>query len=544
MTIRNTAVRTFTLIAALSFVTGVTLADEPDTATPPEKSTGANALQNAYIAQIVRAAESGNADAQFALGQLYDNGYPPLGITQDVARAVGWYTQAAERKNVDAAYALALLYMSDRDGVERDMQKAAALIETTGETHPSVFVLFGDFLVRERDPAVHNPEKALDFYKRAARNPKSAPIAQERLRQIRIINGFDETDDAHAAPSENLWLVQQYAAVGNKEKTDEFIAKANLTADRILYERAIMYVMCDKFDDARRIATTLRRDNPDKIEGHILLFSISLNEHFATPAQPRNPNLFDDMAAAVGALEKVLGKKSFLPPLLAALRHDQSGDYEAAAASFAVALENTKNSRHLILAIYETLRMSRSQNYTLPDLMDMACAFIDDPESADANIMFSSVFVEKELYTLAEHFLEKGLLDTRGPLVLNNLAWTKQSLGKLDQAEDLIREALGKNPGIPGAWDTLAWVLLKKGDLAGAEYALEQETLTARPEIEITYACLHLRKNEFDKARAYVNKIDAHDSLPGFDRFYYETLREIKAALDAQPAPDSATPAE
>lgn len=48
-------------------------------------------------------ADKGNADAQYYLGVMYDNGN---GVQQDRAQAVGWYRKAAELGHVGAQYNL------------------------------------------------------------------------------------------------------------------------------------------------------------------------------------------------------------------------------------------------------------------------------------------------------------------------------------------------------------------------------------------------------------------------------------------------------
>ncbi len=65
-------------------------------------------------------AEQGDADAQFNLGDLYDNGQ---GVPQDDAKAMKWYRKAAEQ-GLDVAQAvLGLMYAQGR-GVTQDYVQA------------------------------------------------------------------------------------------------------------------------------------------------------------------------------------------------------------------------------------------------------------------------------------------------------------------------------------------------------------------------------------------------------------------------------------
>jgi hypothetical protein len=66
-------------------------------------------------------AEQGYAEAQNALGVLYDNGE---GVPQDHARAIAWYRKAARKGNAEAENNLGMMYANGL-GVPQDYAKAA-----------------------------------------------------------------------------------------------------------------------------------------------------------------------------------------------------------------------------------------------------------------------------------------------------------------------------------------------------------------------------------------------------------------------------------
>ena len=66
-------------------------------------------------------AEEGNAEAQFNLGALYDEGE---GVQEDYAEAAKWYRLAAEQGNAEAQSNLGALY-DEGDGVRQDYAEAA-----------------------------------------------------------------------------------------------------------------------------------------------------------------------------------------------------------------------------------------------------------------------------------------------------------------------------------------------------------------------------------------------------------------------------------
>ncbi|HFA5965852.1 tetratricopeptide repeat protein [Neisseria gonorrhoeae] len=70
--------------------------------------------------ETLQVAEQGNAEAQFNLGLMYDNGQ---GVRQDYAEAVRWYRQAAEQGHAVAQKNLGVMYYDGR-GVRQDLALA------------------------------------------------------------------------------------------------------------------------------------------------------------------------------------------------------------------------------------------------------------------------------------------------------------------------------------------------------------------------------------------------------------------------------------
>ena len=68
------------------------------------------------IQNLRKAAEQGDAEAQFSLGSCYDEGE---GVRVDKSLAVKWYRMAAERGDADAQYNLAACY-DNGEGVRKN----------------------------------------------------------------------------------------------------------------------------------------------------------------------------------------------------------------------------------------------------------------------------------------------------------------------------------------------------------------------------------------------------------------------------------------
>jgi TPR repeat protein len=91
----------------------------------------------AATAQYRKAADQGNAEAQTALGQGYQNGY---GVPRDYTEALKWYRKAADQGFAVAQASLGVMYQNGQ-GVPQDyaaavkwFRKAAAKAMQTGKT--------------------------------------------------------------------------------------------------------------------------------------------------------------------------------------------------------------------------------------------------------------------------------------------------------------------------------------------------------------------------------------------------------------------------
>ena len=81
------------------------------------------------VAWFLKAAEQGNAYAQTNLGVMYKDG---RGVAPDDARAVAWYSKAAEQKDAVAQYGLGVMYREGR-GVAQDDAEAAQWFRKAAE---------------------------------------------------------------------------------------------------------------------------------------------------------------------------------------------------------------------------------------------------------------------------------------------------------------------------------------------------------------------------------------------------------------------------
>jgi len=122
--------------AGLLVVAGLAAADENDSRTMANQQ---HIDQNRYLEAAAAAqrgdyvvaycfwrplAEKGDAEAQYALGWMYHNGY---GLVTDDRAAKGWWEKAVAQEHADAMFSLATLYSVGSAAVARDYGAAMRL---------------------------------------------------------------------------------------------------------------------------------------------------------------------------------------------------------------------------------------------------------------------------------------------------------------------------------------------------------------------------------------------------------------------------------
>jgi TPR repeat protein len=111
-----------------------------------------------------KAAEAGNAGAQFELGLMYDDG---LGTPQDYKQAMAWYEKAAAQGNAPAQYNMGVLY-NQGNGVAQDPKQAASWYEKAAEQGFAPAQAALGFLYDEGRGVEQDYKKALAWYEKAA----------------------------------------------------------------------------------------------------------------------------------------------------------------------------------------------------------------------------------------------------------------------------------------------------------------------------------------------------------------------------------------
>lgn len=155
------------------------------------------------------------------------------------------------------------------------------------------------------------------------------------------------------------------------------------------------------------------------------------------------------------------------------------------------------------------------------------------PNNALANYALGAVHLAQGRFDLAEDLLRRSMAEERTPAVLNDLGWLLCRQERYADAEKMTRESLAMRPDMYQGWDTLAVILMKTGRLDEADEALRKAIglFPDDPAVHLHKAELLLLRGNREAARQVVDGIrDRRDLLPMEDRMRFEDLiRSLKA---------------
>lgn len=217
-----------------------------------EHGEGVDADPTAALQWYRRAAEGDHAAAQFRLGELYLNGQ---GVEVDGAEAVAWYTRAAEQGLVDAQYMLGILFLQG-EAVAKDAERAEYwLTEAAGNADGDAAALLGSVYFYGAD-LPQDLEQAYVFLSMGEQQGNSAA----RLLLARMYReglGVDRNDELA------MQLVERAASQGNAIAMAQLIP---LYADMPFRNRAgqLVYMMATRalWTEANRPPTVAAQPLP------------------------------------------------------------------------------------------------------------------------------------------------------------------------------------------------------------------------------------------------------------------------------------------
>ncbi|MBN1510246.1 MAG: SEL1-like repeat protein [Sedimentisphaerales bacterium] len=218
------------MLAACLLTTGLALSVQE-----AAKTTDAN--DSEAVKRYTKAAEQGEADAQFLLACMYREGE---GVPQDYKEAVKWYMKAAEQENAAAQYLLGYMYREGK-GVPQDCGEAVKWYTKAaehGDAHSQN--LLGDmYFEGQRVPQDY--KEAVKWYTKAAE--QGLARAQFRLGLMYwegkgVLEDYTEAYKWVLLAGMNGDDTQSLKAVLRKEMTPSQIEEAQRRAKDLLDQQA------------------------------------------------------------------------------------------------------------------------------------------------------------------------------------------------------------------------------------------------------------------------------------------------------------------
>ena len=111
-----------------------------------------------------KSADQGNAEAQNHLGYCYENGY---GVTKDLEQAVSWYRKAANQDLVDAQFNLGVCYHNG-EGVTKDQKQAVEWLRKAAEQGLAEAQTNLGNCYSEGEGVTKDLKQAVEWYRKAA----------------------------------------------------------------------------------------------------------------------------------------------------------------------------------------------------------------------------------------------------------------------------------------------------------------------------------------------------------------------------------------
>jgi len=288
--------------------------------------------------------------------------------------------------------------------------------------------------------------------------------------------------------------------------------KAGVPRDRIAMEYAVMHLASGEPGKARVILQELVDLNPNLNSAWALLAGVFMME-----------NDEKGLDECERKLTRVKGQDFITMVVLAqiALRHAQVVE---ARTYLDQALSQRPGTPLLLDSLLHLDVQEGRRDWAAGHIRSL---LLLDPGHPFANQVLASMQLERKEYTQAENSLRKSLARKSDPAVMNDLAWVLQEKGQLDEAENLVRDALQKNEKMGVAWDTLGMILMKREKLMEA-YEVFQKALSLTPEspvVQFHMALLYEKKREQRKAAELAENLLAHPV--GLSQAELEELRQI-----------------
>ena len=410
---------------------------------------------------------------------------------------------------------------------------------------PRAFVLLGLSWAAsgQATPALLSLDRALDDIP-----PEDQGALRRRMADLFLSSGnFAASEDAYRRILEEdpadrnaiLGLFRIALFRGRFDEARSLLAtarEAGVPNTRILFETATADLLAGSTARARAIAQRLLELDPSGADARILLANIHATE---ADAAEKAGDAEGRAAAAKGLhdeLEELAASPAADDPrvlVLSARAAAIDGRPAEARESLLAALKGAEgaaaragNAYDPVPILSEVLALDFRLGDRASGVRHAKEVLRRSPDHAFANWVMGSNALAADRVESAEGFLERALRAAPDQIyALNDLAFAKFRLHKLDEAESLARRTIELSPSWGGAWDTLGCVFLERGDLPAARDALDTAMRLdgdGDPRYHLHYAQILERMDDRARARNIVRGlVRTRDAFTGQD------LREL-----------------
>jgi len=159
------------------------------------------------LSWLWHAAESGDHEAQYVLGEMYLNGNE---LQKDIAKAINWLTKAANNKNAFAQYSLGSIYLNEQNSV-KDNSKAFYWVNlSANNNHIDAQHMLGKMYLDGIGTKV-DKDKALMFFEKSANSGHlfSNEYIDSEIKRIEKFVKIEKIEDEYLISKSKLDLIKE-----------------------------------------------------------------------------------------------------------------------------------------------------------------------------------------------------------------------------------------------------------------------------------------------------------------------------------------------
>ncbi|MCL1909985.1 MAG: tetratricopeptide repeat protein [Kiritimatiellaeota bacterium] len=295
-----------------------------------------------------------------------------------------------------------------------------------------------------------------------------------------------------------------------------------------------MYVDKGDWVKARETAEKMTVLKPDYATGFILLVRAGSQEYLTAKTQIEKDEILKTMSNAVNELERIVGSDDYHFLYHKGIVLTSSEQYEEAREYCLKAVEKTDDKFFKIPALYRILLLDSKLADNDAKEKHARIVLEIDVDNGYANFCMGHVELSNENYESAVIYFERAFASNPRYLnALNNLAFAKLKLGKLDEAEKIIMRALEIYDSEPMYHDTFGEILYAKGEYpksyAKFQDAVKLDATNTGYLFKLHLAAAAYKIGRVDEARELMEAIK--DKTGGFAKDDMKMYEQLKSDL-------------